>query len=438
MKGLTIMGTPHVLLLAGSAATPLTRPSTPCPRVTDTVSVVYITAWRPSGPVRADWEQRGLRGEFLDVPDLDAAVLAAADLHGRLPLDGVVTYSELLLRPQAEIASRLGLPGNPPEAVAVAQSKAGSGWPSPRTGCPRPSSRSSPASGTSRRPPPASGLPGVFKPSLGGGQPERPAGVHVRRTHPRLHRRARREDRLPPGRRGVLLEQRMALETDGDSGYAAYCSVESLLADGTAHHLAVADRLPLEHALRRGGRPAAQPAGRGHPGGRRRRRRPGDPGDRTGLGRGAHRDRADRRRTPRHRGQRARRRPAAHHVFEVAAGYDYSAEIGRAALGLSAGRAARFTRVACCGSLPIPVGNWRVAAQTPVEEVLRAFPELVYVSPRFTPRPAVSRQRTLHLVSFMVNAPTGTRPRAVTRQVERALDIRLVPGFDATTGADRD
>ena len=50
----------------------------------------------------------------------------------------------------------------------------------------------------------------------------------------------------------------------------------------------------------------------------------------------------------------------------------------------------------------------------------------------------ISRQRTLHLVSFMVHAPDRDAARAVTRQVEQALDIRLVPGFDATTGADRD
>lgn len=75
---------------------------------------MYVTAWQPSKEVRADWERRGLHGEFLDAADLDAAVEAAAALHARLPLNGVVTYSELLLRPQAEIAGRLGLPGNTP------------------------------------------------------------------------------------------------------------------------------------------------------------------------------------------------------------------------------------------------------------------------------------------------------------------------------------
>ena len=195
------MASPTFCSSPGSAATPPPRPSTPCATVTDTVSVVYVTAWRPSEGVRADWERRGLHGEFLDAADLDAAVRAAAALHGRLPLHGVVTYSELLLRPQAEIAGRLGLPGNPPEAVTVAQSKARQRLVFAEHGVPSPASRSSPATGTSPRPPHASGCPAVFKPSLGAGSQCVRLVSTLLGTDPRLHRDACREDSLPAVRR---------------------------------------------------------------------------------------------------------------------------------------------------------------------------------------------------------------------------------------------
>lgn len=437
MKGLTIMGSPHVLLLAGIGGHAPDEALDSLSTLTEAVSVVYITAWRSSEPVRADWERRGLRGEFLDAPDLDAAVLAATDLHGRLPLDGVVTYSELLLRPQAEIASRLGLPGNPPEAVAVAQSKARQRLAFAEYGVPSPefeiiTSERDLAAAAARV-----GLPGVFKPSLGAGsQSVRLVSTYAELIHAFTAARAEKTAFLQSDE-AYLLEQRMALETDGDSGYAAYCSVESLLAAGTAHHLAVADRLPLEHGYAEEG--VLLPSRLDEA----TRAAVVDVADRAiraiGLVSGAvHTEIALTADGPRVIEVNARAGGPLPTMFEVAAGYDYAAEIGRAALGLQPNGLPEFTRVALLRFLPIPAGNWRVATQTPVEEVLRAFPELVYVSPRFTPGQRISRQRTLHLVSFMVHAPDRDAARAVTRQVEQALDIRLVPGFDATTGADRD
>src|SRR4051812_5973877 len=114
----------HLLLLAGIGGHAPAEALDSLATVCDSLSVVYVSAWNPADHTRADYKQRDLGGEFVDAADLDAAVTAAVALHGRRPLDGVVTYSELLLRPQAQIAARLGLPGNTPEAVAVAQSKA--------------------------------------------------------------------------------------------------------------------------------------------------------------------------------------------------------------------------------------------------------------------------------------------------------------------------
>jgi biotin carboxylase len=430
------MGSPHLLLLAGIGGHAPDEALGSLSTLTDTVSVVYVTAWRSSEQIRADWERRGLRGEFLDAGDLDAAVEAAAALHERLPLHGVVTYSELLLRPQAEIAARLGLPGNPPDAVAVAQSKARQRLVFAEYGVPAPefeviTSERDLAAAAARV-----GLPGVFKPSLGAGsQSVRLVSTYAELIHAFTAARAEKTAFLQSDE-AYLLEQRMALEADG-SGYAAYCSVESLLADGTAHHLAVSDRLPLEHGYAEEGvvlpsrlNEATQAAVI-------------DVAERAiraiGLASGAvHTEIALTADGPRVIEVNARAGGPLPTMFKVAAGYDYAAEIGRSALGLQPAGLPEFSRVALLRFLPIPAGNWRIATQTPVKEVLRAFPELVYVSPRFTPGQRVSRQRTLHLASFMVGAPDRATARAVTRQVERALDIRLVPGFDATTGADRD
>ncbi|MEV5989554.1 ATP-grasp domain-containing protein [Streptomyces sp. NPDC052051] len=431
------MGSPHLLLLAGIGGHAPEEALDSLSSVTDTISVVYVTAWRPSAPVRAGWERRGLRGEFLDAADLEEAVEAAVALDGRHPLDGVVTYSELLLRPQAEIAERLGLPGNRPDAVAVAQSKARQRLVFAERGVPSPGfeviiDERDLAAAAARV-----GLPGVFKPSLGAGsQSVRLVSTYAELIHAFAAARAEKTAFLQSDE-AYLLEERMALEEDGDAGYAAYCSVESLLAAGTAHHLAVTDRLPLEHGYAEEGcvlpsrLDAATTAA------------VVDVADQAiravGLTCGAvHTEVALTVDGPKVIEVNARAGGPLPAMFKVAAGYDYAAEIGRSSLGLPPTGLPEFTRAALLRFLPIPAGSWRVAAQTPAEEVLRAFPELVYLSPRFLPGQQANRQRTLHLASFLVDAPDVPTARVLTSQVERALGIRLVPGFDATAGADRD
>jgi biotin carboxylase len=427
----------HLLLLAGTGGLPPAQALDSLSTVTDTVSVVCVTAWHPSDQVRADFEQRGLRGEFLEAADLDAAVRAATGLHGRLPLDGVVTYSELLLRPQAAIADRLGLPGNPPEAVAVAQSKSRQRLVFAEHGVPSPgfeviTSERDLAAAAARV-----GLPGVFKPSLGAGsQGVRLVSTYAELIHAFTATRAEKTAFLQSDE-AYLLEERMALEADGDSGYAAYCSVESLLAGGTAHHLALSDRLPLEHGYVEEGvvlpsrlAPAARAA-------------VVDLADRAiraiGLTCGAvHTEIALTADGPRVIEVNARAGGPLPTMFEVAAGYDYAADIGRSALGLPPAGLPEFNRVALLRLLPVPAGIWRVAAQTPVEELLRAFPGLVCVSTRFTTGQRVSRQHAMHLAGFMVGATDRAAARAVMREVERALDIRLVPGFDTARGTGRE
>src|SRR4051812_39058001 len=94
---------PHLVLVAGIGGHAISAALDSLRSVTGVVSLVYVSAWANPDLVRTEWTERALRGEFIAVQDLDDAVQATTDLQGRLPVDGVVTYSELLLRPVADI-----------------------------------------------------------------------------------------------------------------------------------------------------------------------------------------------------------------------------------------------------------------------------------------------------------------------------------------------
>ncbi|MFF3212606.1 acetyl-CoA carboxylase biotin carboxylase subunit family protein [Streptomyces sp. NPDC002886] len=417
---------PHLLLISGVGGHAPAKALDSLSRISTTVSVVHISAWGDPEPVRADWAARGLSGEFRTAADLDDAVAVGLDLNERLPLSGIVTYSELLLRPQAELAERLGLPGNTPQAVAVAQSKSRQRRVFAEKGVPSPGFAElhgeEDLAAAARR----IGFPAVFKPSLGAGS----QSVRLVRTYEELLEAYR------AGRATVsaflqsedvfLLEERLELEADGETGWASYCSVESLLAAGERHHLVVSDRLALHHGYAEEGAsmpsrldPAAQAAAV-------------DCADRAiaaiGLTTGAvHTEIALTPAGARVIEVNARAGGPMPVLFEVSAGYDYAAQIGRSALGLAPDARPEFGRAALLRMVPIPEGDWRVAAQTPTPELLASFPELVYVAPRFGPGQPAVRERTLHLATFMLSAPTPDAARERSHLIERALGIELEP-----------
>ncbi|MFI5619692.1 acetyl-CoA carboxylase biotin carboxylase subunit family protein [Streptomyces sp. NPDC051567] len=416
---------PHLLLISGIGGHAPGQALDSLSRISRAVSVVHLSAWGDPGPVREDWAARGLDGEFLTAPGLDEAVTAGTALHARRPVAGVVTYSELLLRPQAELAWRLGLPGNSPEAVAVAQSKSRQRQVFAEHGVPSPRFTVLDGENDLARAVREIGLPAVFKPSLGAGS----QSVRLVRTLGEL-RAAYRDGRATVSaflqKEDVfLLEERMALEADGDSGWAAYCSVESLLAAGERHHLVVSDRLALRNGYAEEGTsmpsrldPDVQAAAV-------------DCADRAiaaiGLTTGAvHTEVALTPDGPRVIEVNARAGGPMPVMFLASAGYDYARQIGRSALGLAPDAVPEFGRAAVQRMVPIPEGQWRVTAQTPKEEVLAAFPELVYLAPRFAPGLPVSRDRTLHLATFLVTGETPDGARALAGRVERALGIELV------------
>ncbi|MEU1624751.1 ATP-grasp domain-containing protein [Streptomyces sp. NPDC020096] len=426
---------PHLLLIAGvGGLSPLdalaaARRATPC------VSLAFVAAWNTPDAARQAWERAPGGAEFLVADDLDGVVEAAVALHDRIPLHGVATYSELLLRPQARIAARLGLPGNSPEAVAVAQSKArqravfaAHGVPSPRSAVIRGESDLDTAVA-------AVGLPAVFKPSLGAGS----QGVHLvgsaEELTASLHAALGADTPFIQEDDAFLLEEPMPLEGAAPSPYADYVSVESLLFRGEAEHLAVSDRLRLRHGYVEEGlvlpsRLDEQTA-----------RQAIDCADRAikaiGLTHGAvHTEVALVPGGPRVIEVNARAGGPLPNLLREAAGYDFAREIARTALGTRPAGRPRITAVAWFRFVPIPAGAWRVVSQRTVEEARARFPQLVRLGLRFRPGAEARRDTTQHLAAFTVVGASTDEARRTAEAVERYLDIRLAP-LDEPRGAGR-
>jgi biotin carboxylase len=418
----------HLLLVAGLSGLPGREALDAALRVAPVVSVVFVTGWTDPEPLREVWSRRSAGGEFRTVATLGDAVGAATDVHRRRPLDGVLTYSERLLRPHAEIAARLGLRGNPPEAVAIAQSKARQravfaehGVPSPRFAVLRDESDVPGAVATV-------GLPAVFKPSFGAGS-QQVARADSAREVAALLRAARSADtalaRLQHDD-AFLLEERMSLEGEPGSPYAGYVSVESLLLDGRAEHLAVTGRLRLTHGYVEEG--AVLP---GHLDGAASREVL-DCVDlalkAVGLTDGAvHTEVAIGGGGPRIVEVNARAGGPVPTMLRAAAGYDFAAAIAGVALGLPFPACPPPSATAWFRMIPIPAGTWRVVSQTPAAEIRARFPEVVQLSQRFPLGGVASRHGSGHLATFTVREPTARQAQAKAAEVERALGLELEP-----------
>lgn len=421
-----LQSAPHLLLLAGVGGHTPQEAITSISRLTQKISLIYIDAWAPAQRVTAMWQEAPRQGELIVVSTLEAAVAAALQLHSRQALDGVVTYSELLLLPQAQITAQLGLPGSPPEAVAIAQSKAlqrqvfaEKGVSSPRF-----------AILTEAGQIPAAleyvGLPAVFKPSLGAGS----VGVH--RVSSEQQVRQSFADFMQQGSvflqqdRHALLEQPLALEGAPGAVFADYVSVESLLFDGEALHLTVTDRAALRHGYVEEGLimpshlpPETQAALI-------------EMADRAikaiGLTHGAvHTEVAwiD--------GQayvievNARAGGPVPSMFEAAANYDYAAEIAKSSLNMKSDVRPKFDKIAWQRFVPMPEGQWQVASMAAVPDVMRSISQLVYLSPRCAVGQTVSRQKSLHLASFMLVAENQHQALQLVAATEQAMAVVLTP-----------
>jgi biotin carboxylase len=418
---------PHLLLLAGVGGHAPQEALASIRSIGAHVSLVYIDAWAPADAVRTVFDTLRPGGELVVVHDLAEAVEAAVALHARQPIHGVVTYSELLLLPHAQIAARLALPGSPPEAVAIAQSKARQREVFARCGVATPRFAIVDDAAQIDAAIACVGLPAVFKPSLGAGS------VGVQRVETRAQAlaawrafSAQRSTFLQPDPH-VLLEEPLALEGNDGSAFADYVSVESLLVDGQAQHLTVTDRGRLCHGYVEEG--LVMPS-RLDAQAQQRIVAEADKAIRAiGLTHGAvHTEVAWVGGEAKIIEVNARAGGPVPSMFKAAAGYNYAAEIARSALGQRSSTAPAFGRIAWHRFVPIPDGQWRIASMTPVDEVKQRFAgRIVYLSPRFKVGQTVNRALTLHLASFLVTAPTHQAARAMVAEVEEALAIRLEP-----------
>ncbi|WP_314176415.1 ATP-grasp domain-containing protein [Streptomyces winkii] len=157
-------------------------------------------------------------------------------------VDGVVTYSDTLVRTAAELASRNGLPGQSPQAAVALTDKYAQrtaltehGVDAVRCAVLRGPDDWQQAATTV-------GLPAVLKPTAGAGSrntfPVTDAGEGEA-----LVRRLLAPGADGPAEREMILEERLDGVDQGDHG--DYCSVESIVADGQAIHLPVVSKFRL-------------------------------------------------------------------------------------------------------------------------------------------------------------------------------------------------
>ncbi len=417
---------PHLVLIAGVGGLPAVDALLAARQVTPRVSVIFVTAWTAAEAVRQAWANAPADTEFLLSDDLDGAVDAAIALHDRVPVHGVLTYSELLLRPQAEIARRLGLAGNDPEAVAVAQSKARQRMAFAEYGVPAPRFAVIHTGSDLRAAAKAIGFPAVFKPSLGAGS------LNVRLVGGPAELKAAYRTALrtytPFIQDGdaFLLEEPLPVEGAAPSPYADYVSVESMLFRGRCEHLAVTDRLRLQHGYVEEG--AVLPSRLDRETRQSVMDCAGQAIKAVGLTNGAvHTEIALTPDGPRTIEVNARAGGPIPVMLRAAAGYDLAVEMARAALGISPTPCPEMPAVAWYRCVPIPAGNWRVVSQRDAEEVQRLFPGLLRLRMLFRPGQQARRDTTQVLASFGVSAATVAAARAIAEEVERSLDIRLEP-----------
>jgi D-alanine-D-alanine ligase-like ATP-grasp enzyme len=417
---------PHVVLLAGVGGLSPASAMPAIGTVSKRLSVVFVDAWTTPDAVRGRWEDGGFTGEFLVAGDLDRAVGRALELHERNPVHGVVTYSELLLRPQADIAEKLGLPGNSPDSVRAAQSKArqreifaAAGVPSPRYAVIGGADGLAAAAA-------AIGFPAVVKPSLGAGsQGVRPVGDLEELIGAYTKLTAENTPFIQEDT-SVVLEEQLDLMGRDDSPYAGYCSVESLIHDGEITHIAICDRLRLRHGYIEEG--LVLPTRLDDDVQHRLENLAAQAIQALGLRSGAtHTEIAFGDGELRVIEVNARAGGPVVGMMAAAGDYDFAADIARVALGVAPPGRPRFPGVAWFRFLPVPEGDWRVVKQRPVPALRERFDDLVYLRPRFEPGSVVSRAMTQHLASFLVRGRTVAAAMATAEDVEREFGIELEP-----------
>ncbi|CAM5330899.1 hypothetical protein GCM10010329_38060 [Streptomyces spiroverticillatus] len=165
-------------------------------------------------------------------------------------IDGVVTYSDTLVRTAAALADKHGLPGQPPAAAVALTDKfaqrtalAAHGVDTIRCAVMR-----EPADWRAALA--EVGLPAVIKPTAGAGS-RNTFPVFDAATGEALVRELLTPGADGPAERELVLEELLVGVDQGDHG--DYCSVESVVADGQAVHLPVVSKFRLVPPFRETG-----------------------------------------------------------------------------------------------------------------------------------------------------------------------------------------
>lgn len=415
---------PHVLLLLGVGGLSAAE-AVAAARQAGDVSVIYVTAWGQTPPEALARDITGHGGVLTAVEALPDVTEAARSLHRARPLAGAVTYSEFLLAPHAQVTAALGLPGNSPEAVAVAQSKARQRVALQAAGVRIPPFQVVLDAGDLFEAVQHVGLPAVLKPEHGAAS----LGVLAVTTLEDLLPTWELAHRTPspfldgPGSAWVL-EQRLTGVPPAE-GLADYVSVESLLVEGEVHHLGVVDRLPQRHGFIEEGAvfpsscdPAAvaalyQEAGRAILA--------------CGLRSGAvHTELKLTSGGPSVVEVNARLGGPIGHLFRVASDTDLAAETARVAVGAPARLSARPTAGAVARYVPAPSRPHRLVHTATPASLHARHPGLRYVRYRVQPGEVLGDAHT-HVLSFLVTAPDRRAALAAAADIEADLDLQLVP-----------
>jgi biotin carboxylase len=425
----------HLVLLLGAGGVSPASALAAARKVTSEVSVVWYEGGTPAAAVaqlRADWSAAFdgewlATGRHLDIPDL------LADLHRRRPVHGVATFGEPLIVVQAEAQARLGLPGNPPEAVRTAQSKLAQRRRLREAGVEHIRFRE--VTGVADVPAAVAevGFPAVLKPVHGA------ASFLVAKVHDEDELRGRLHEALAAYRTSPLFdpEPRFVLERFlvGDEwydedGFGAYVSVESLVEDGRITHVAVTDKLPQDGFVETGHvMPTSLPADR-H---RQVLAAAGRIIEALGIRWGA--THVELKLTPDGPAcieLNARLGGPIGHLLRATTGCDIEADIMRLALGRPAEGDYRATRFALYRAVPPPAEAVTLVRQTSREEMLAAFPELAFCKTRFAPGAALHPDRPYSLLTFMVTGDDVKSCLVTAERVVDAYEAEFVPSADGS------
>ncbi|MFD6420672.1 acetyl-CoA carboxylase biotin carboxylase subunit family protein [Streptomyces sp. NPDC060198] len=409
----------HLVLLLGAGGISPDTALRAAVGVTSEVSVVWYGS-APSGAavdrLRAQWSESFdgewlTTGDHLDIPGL------LVDLDRRRPVHGVATFGEPLIVVQAEAQQRLGLPGNPPETVRTAQSKLAQRRRLRAAGVE--SVRFHEIADESDVPAAVAGVgfPAVLKPVHGA------ASFLVSKVHDEKELRDRLGEALAAYRTSPLfdpeplfvLEQLLVGdEWYGRPGFGDYVSVESLVEDGRVRHVGITDKLPLHGFVETGGVvPTSLPADR--------QSEVFEHADRIiealGIRWGA--THLELKLTPDGPAcieLNARLGGPMGHLLRASSGTDVEADVMRLALGRPAEGDYRSVRYALNRAVPPPARAVKLVRQTPREELLAAFPELVFCKTRFAPGAELHPDRPYNVLTFLV---TGDDVRSCLAAAER-------------------